>query len=90
MRLDVIFERDRFKADPGVLGQTLNLNNYDYTIIGVAQAEADIKTLVAQLETAWPQQNADRKGVLLPMSREILAGCLDFNHKHVKTARYFW
>src|SRR5215475_9552502 len=28
----------RFKSDPGVIGRTLNLNNYDYTIIGVAPA----------------------------------------------------
>src|SRR5215475_5898525 len=119
--------RERFKADPGAIGQTLKLNNNDYTVIGVApagyssvlldwgkqpdvwlpmmmqpqalpaggnmdllsnrdaiwlmavgrlkdgvkfaQAEADIKTLAAQLESAWPQQNEGRKGILLPMSQ---------------------
>src|SRR5215475_10645853 len=30
--------RERFKADPGAIGQTLKLNNNDYTVIGVAPA----------------------------------------------------
>ncbi|MBO0857908.1 MAG: ABC transporter permease, partial [Chloracidobacterium sp.] len=119
--------RERFNADPRALGQTLNLNNNYYTIIGVApagyssvlldwgkqpevwlpmmmqpqalptganmdllssrdaiwlmalgrlkdgvkfeQAEAEIKILAAQLENQWPQQNAGRKGILLPGSK---------------------
>jgi predicted permease len=119
--------RKRFKSDPGAIGQTLKLNNNDYTIIGVApagyssmlldwgkqpdvwlpmmmqpqalptggnmdllnsrdapwlmaigrlrdevefaQAEADIKTLATQIEAAWPQHNAGRKGVLLPANQ---------------------
>ena len=117
----------RFKSDPEVIGRTLNLNNYDYTIIGVApvgyssmlldwgkqpdvwlpmmmqpqalpragnidllgdrdarwlmaigrlkdgvnfaQAEAEIKTLAAQIEAAWPRHNAGRRGILLPASQ---------------------
>ncbi len=117
----------RFKSDPGVIGRTLNLNNYDYTIIGVApagyssplldwgkqpdvwlpmmmqpqalprggdidvlrdrdarwlmvigrlkdginftQAETEIRTLAARIETAWPRHNAGRKGILLPASQ---------------------
>jgi len=105
----------RFKADPGVVGQRMNLNNNEYTIIGVApagyssvlldwgkqpevwlpmmmqpqalptsgnidllrnrdalwlmavgrlkdgidfaQAEAEVRTLAAQLEAAWPLSN---------------------------------
>jgi putative ABC transport system permease protein len=119
--------RQRFKADPGVVGRTINLNNNDYAVIGVApagyssllldwgkqpdvwlplamqpqalptdansellrdrdarwlmavgrlkdgvdfaQGEAEIRTLAAQLEAAWPQNNAGKKGVLLPASQ---------------------
>jgi predicted permease len=116
--------RERFNQAPQAVGQTLNLNGQDYSIIGVApaqfssvvldwgkqpdvwlpmmmqpqvmpihdgvdvlqnrdarwlllvgrlrdgvelaQAEAELKVLAAQLTAAWPQHNAGRQALVLP------------------------
>ncbi|HEY8459521.1 MAG TPA: ABC transporter permease [Blastocatellia bacterium] len=119
--------RERFNQAPQAVGQTLNLNGQDYSIIGVAparfssvvldwgkqpdvwlpmmmqpqvapvhdgvdvlqnrdarwlllvgrlkdgvelaQAEAELKTLSAQLAAAWPQHNAGRQALALPIGQ---------------------
>jgi predicted permease len=116
--------RERFSLAPQVIGQTLNLNGQEYSIVGVAppqfssevldwgkqpdvwvpmmmqpqilpasgvdllqnrdarwlllvgrlrdgielaQAETEFKTLAAQIAIAWPQYNAGRQPIVLPL-----------------------
>ncbi len=119
--------RERFNLAPQVVGQTLNLNGHDYSIIGVAppqfssvvldwgkqpdvwlpmmmqpqvapvhdgvdvlqnrdarwllvvgrlndgvaraQAEAEMKTLSAQIAAAWPKHNAGRQAIVAPLQQ---------------------
>jgi predicted permease len=119
--------RERFNLAPQAVGQTLNLNGQDYSIIGVAperfssvvldwgkqpdvwlpimmqpqalpvhdgvdvlqnrdarwlllvgrlrdgvelaRAEAELKTLSAQIAAAWPQHNAGRQALVLPIAQ---------------------
>ena len=119
--------RERFSSNPQAIGQSLNLNGQDYSIIGVAppqfssvvldwgkqpdiwlpmmmqpqlmpasggvdvlqnrdarwlllvgrlgdgvelaQAEAELKTLAAQIAIAWPQHNSGRQAIVLPVKQ---------------------
>jgi predicted permease len=119
--------RERFNLAPQIVGQTLNLNGHEYSIVGVAppqfssvvldwgrqpdvwlpmmmqpqvlpagdgvdllqnrdarwlllagrlndsvgqaQAEAELKTLAAQIAAAWPQHNAGRQAIVLPLQQ---------------------
>jgi len=71
--------RNRFGSNPGVLGQSITINNYPFTIVGVSQAGFDGVDI----------GNAPSVRVPMMMTAEVRPGFLDLNSRRTRWVNVF-